>query len=498
MPRKAWFVLGLIGVVVAFYLGTIRSGHDWTGDFALYILHARNLVEGRAYADTGYIYNPNFTFLSPPTYPPGFPMMLAPIYALCGLNLFAMKTVCVVFFGLALLAIFVALRHHLPFGGRMALLALLGFNPYFWQFKNNILADLPFLFLSYAGLGMIDNFTSDRANRSRGASCLCGVATGLVLFLACATRSVGLVFLGCLVVFYALRSRRFDLFVAAAIGTMSLGVIIENVTVHDDSRYFDQLGVYLTESYSALSQIAIVIRHWIHGLALLGDNGRAGSLAWVLAILGCTLAGAGFVARIRNRGWTIFEVFTLLYPATIVFWPMAQSFRFLIPVVPLYIGYALLGSQWLGTMIRSQRARVGIGLFLLVVVFGSYVSRYTTLEFSHMREGILNTDSRQLFRYVREQTEPEDVLIFAKPRILALMTQRYSACYSVVSDDIYLERFLASINATHLITTRWLKSDRIWLQGFLERHADQLELVFENYTHHVYRMRSGASWWAGG
>ena len=69
--RKGIFLTVLVGVgLVAFYWSAISEALGWGGDFALYVLHARNLADGLPYGDTGYIYNPQYPSLSPPAYPP--------------------------------------------------------------------------------------------------------------------------------------------------------------------------------------------------------------------------------------------------------------------------------------------------------------------------------------------------------------------------------------------------------------------------------------------
>jgi len=76
--RSAWLavvVVVVIAVVAAVHVAVLRSGHDWGDDFAMYCLHARNLAEGRAYAATGYIYNPSYPQVGPPTYPPIAPLL---------------------------------------------------------------------------------------------------------------------------------------------------------------------------------------------------------------------------------------------------------------------------------------------------------------------------------------------------------------------------------------------------------------------------------------
>src|SRR5262249_44193517 len=117
-----------LAAVAAWHLLTIRPGHDWGDDFSLYVRHAKNLAEGRPYAETGYVYNPAATSLSPRTYPPVFPLLLAPVYHWCGLNLTAMK-VLVVFLLIAFLAVtYRAARRELPPAASLGLVVLLGLN----------------------------------------------------------------------------------------------------------------------------------------------------------------------------------------------------------------------------------------------------------------------------------------------------------------------------------------------------------------------------------
>jgi hypothetical protein len=63
-----------------FFVLTIRPGHVWGDDFSMYIRQAMNLADGTSYQDTGYLYNPITSGVGPRTYPPVFPLLLAPIY----------------------------------------------------------------------------------------------------------------------------------------------------------------------------------------------------------------------------------------------------------------------------------------------------------------------------------------------------------------------------------------------------------------------------------
>jgi len=61
-------VLGVLLVVGMVHVGALRPGQDWGGDFAMYVAHARNLAEGRPYAETGYVYNPDYATVGPPAW----------------------------------------------------------------------------------------------------------------------------------------------------------------------------------------------------------------------------------------------------------------------------------------------------------------------------------------------------------------------------------------------------------------------------------------------
>ena len=63
-------VLAIVVLTGVFHCSTMRAGHDWGDDFSMYVQHAKNLAEGRPYAETRYIYNPFRPMYAPRAYPP--------------------------------------------------------------------------------------------------------------------------------------------------------------------------------------------------------------------------------------------------------------------------------------------------------------------------------------------------------------------------------------------------------------------------------------------
>ena len=167
---------GLVVLVGVFQVATIRTGHVWGDDFSAYISHARNLVTGVEYGNTGYVRSPNSEV--PKMYPPGFPLLLAPVYQAYGLSLTPMKAEGIGFFCVALFLFYLLVRKVGDEWPALAAVAVIGVSPYFWDFKDTIGSDLPFLMFTYAAL-----LVAQQANRWRNSprrQVVLGFAAGLL------------------------------------------------------------------------------------------------------------------------------------------------------------------------------------------------------------------------------------------------------------------------------------------------------------------------------
>ena len=90
-PRRPLTSVGWLMVFLIPFVALAVHQWDWgppttAGDYAQYLLHAKAIVEGRPYADTGYIFHPDAWIIGPRAYPPGFPLTLAPLVALVGVH----------------------------------------------------------------------------------------------------------------------------------------------------------------------------------------------------------------------------------------------------------------------------------------------------------------------------------------------------------------------------------------------------------------------------
>ena len=475
--RGALVVLAIIAVIGVFYLSTIREGHAWGGDFSMYIHHAKNIAEGIDYKDTGYIYNPFYPSLGPKTYPPIFPLLLSPIYKCFGLNLTAMKIEIILIFLVSLFMVFWTFRNELHFQYLVAMIAVIGFNPYFWYFKDNVLSDIPFLLWVYLSLFFIHQ--ASQSSKSQRAQLLYAILIGLFICISYGTRSIGLVLIPCLLIYDIIRSKRPTQLAIIATLLFVFLMVLQTIFLHSDSSYFDQFAINPKVIFRNLFLYA-------KSLSALWDNGYSEVLRGALFVTVCALAITGYLARIKDR-ITIFEIFLLLYVVPVIVWP-SQGARSLIPVIPLYIFYALVGIKRTNFP-RHKEIERSVFITLVVVIFVSYMGKYTTIDYGPIQDGIAKKETIELFDYIKEETNEKDVFIFAKPRVLSLFTGRRASVYHHTQDPKDLWDYFYEINATYIIVA-W---DREELRPLIESYRDSLQEVYSNSDFGVYRIQQDPS-----
>ena len=240
-------VIFLIGV---FYLVTIRPGHRWGDDFSMYILHARNIVQGIDYQDTGYLYDPFLAVIGPKAYPPVFPLALAPVYAFFGLELTPMKVEVICFFLLFLGVFYLSFKNDLTPSLMALTLAVIGLNPSIWNFKDDVISDFPFLFFVYLTLFVIQKaYTGPKPARRKVTL---AVLTGVLVYLSFGTRNVGIVILPALFLYDLIRSRRPSLFPWIASVVFFIGWYLQSLLIPGPSGYADQIAFLPVTVYNNL------------------------------------------------------------------------------------------------------------------------------------------------------------------------------------------------------------------------------------------------------
>ena len=197
-------------------------------------------------------------------------------------------------------------------------------------------------------------------------------------------------------------------------------------------------------------------------------------------------AVVGLWERTRRR-IRIFEVFPVFYVVVLLVWPSTQGLRFLLPLLPLLMFYAIYGLDRSSQLPENISAAAIVALTLFLGA--SYLGAYRNTNDPELATGIHEVEAQQLFEFVRENTEADDVVVFRKPRALALFTGRRSSVYHEVADDIELWRYFSQINASYVATASW---DDIYFKKFLERNEPRFESIFSNARYSLLRITNPA------
>lgn len=471
-------VLLLVGAVGFFYFSTIREGHPWGDDFAQYIQHAENISSGAPYDRAFYVWDAR-SHIGPRVYPPVFPLLLAPVCHWAGRDLAWMKREVIATFLLSLVALFFLFRRVLSLRDRLVLLLLVAVNPFLWDFKDNVLSDMPFLlFVSLSLLLMEEILGGEMPPRH---PVLGGLLLGAAIYLAYGTRSIGLVLLP---VALAFSWRRWKKLTAAAwlgAGTCAALMLLQ-------AYWVPMLGSYFQTSHFHLRTFTDGLFTTTAALGKFWDNGHSLALAVLIFLIALALAVLGIRDewRAHVRSW---DLFAAVYWLAICAWPDRGGPRYLFPILPIYFFYLLKGTGWLEKRLGPRPANAAFAAFL-IATGATYAMKYSTLPFHLMRSGIHQSEARAFFDFVQTQVGEQEAIEFTQPRALALFTHRRASIYYYRSSETDMWSYLRDANVRYLSTGPLDSPD--WVRFVFQNRACWDEL-FSNTAYHLYRVRRDAA-----
>ena len=477
--------LGLL-IAIALIL-TLRGGTEWDGDDALYIMNARNIVLGLPYGNTPYIFNPANP-INPTSYPPGFPLLLAPIYWLFGVSFAKMKVLCIVCFA-AFVSIFarIAVRYVSP-GLALAAAAVVGMHPYYWDFKDTLYSEFPFMFTCYAALLLIDKV--QRANDRH----LVDIAAAIIaLAAAYLIRAIGIVVFPAALLSALMISRRAIALTSALLGCAVLIIlIIQRIFPADLGTYvgyfrdFSLHGVHM-----ALLRYGRV-RSTIIGTAVVN---RVPVVATCLELALGLMVLVGFLAQVLRHRISVFEMFFIGYSCFLIIYPVTlEPDRYAMPIWPFLFLYAASGLAVLMRFVAPVGRRIASGAIAAVIV-GCYAAQYSAFASVPLIYPIEAPPSLALFAAIRGQVPTDAVVLTRKPTTIALLTGRRATVWGLNDDDSQLWDYITRQRVSYIVQERYRvfeanRDPNAVIDGFVERNEPKLQLVFRNAWYNLYRVAS--------
>jgi hypothetical protein len=432
------FIIMLIATVMS--ISRYSTGQFWWDDFASYLLQAGAILNGSMAeftAENGRAIAQSTYPVGPAAYPWGFPLLIAPLYALAGLSISAYKLVNTLAFAafLGTFYIYARRRFNLPLSA--ALVAVLAFNPILLKATDLIQADFVFLLLTTAALLLLDLPKLNVPGK---------IILGGLIFSAFFVRTNGILLLGPLLLLDLLQLRttpRPDLRLTSLpyLTFFALFAISLLIFPGGQSSYFNHYELFFSP--------ARFIENFLFYLGLPGWLFNGLPFQQILFALTGFACIWGIIRKARAELPAL--AFCLLTLGIFITWPERQGLRFIYPILPFYLIFAAHGLSDLinrftknrpSTSLRSAQGLptgnwildtehwklnttlfASLALLSLLITFQQAGWRLFTREEIN---GPFDPVSAEMFAYVRKNTEPESTLIFFKPRLMKLMTDRYT------------------------------------------------------------------------
>lgn len=468
----------------------IRHDHDWGGDFAQYLSQADNIAHFRAMDKTGYLYNEDYSMLGPKAYPPGFPLIIAPLTYFFGNQTTPYNyLLSFILIGCAILTVFLLKK---KIGNLAAILLsfVIFYNPYFINLKSEIIADIPFtLFVLGFILLTFDNHETS-LRKWIYAGILAGLAassksTGNTLFLALLVYSIQQLVVNWIKFKNFKKSIQIitPILIAIALG-ISLIFSLNLVFLHQIQASTGYLNSFNLGELS-YKTIGDNIFYYSEILRTFFMEMKSTEL-WFGALFGSavlTFFITGLIISF-NKKPDIKEWITVIYFGILLIYPYQHSgFRFLIPIVPLIIYYASIG------IVQLKPGKGGIVLVIIVAVIMmfQYKPQIRKIQDSVeiIQEGPYSPQVVSAFEKIMEFTTIDDVIVFNKPRVLYRYTQRKCMSHKPESTIIEMEKQFSVYNPNCFLLYSGLPDPS--LEQYVIVNNEKLDLIWEDGFFKLFR-----------
>lgn len=426
MKRTRFLPVLLLLPIAILGFGLINAGHPMEGDFSLYLRQAKSICLG----DPGRVFHDMQQMLSlatdkmysPTLYPWGFPLLIAPAYALFGINFYVFKFLQMIFILTGLLFLYRNLAKQPEFGMQAWIIAFyVGIQPMLLLFVNHVLSEpsyFCFVMISWWAVRSVDPTAvtgKKRIVRIAGLGALliftAQIRTeGFVLLLA-----LGGAWLPLWLHMKHLKKGRYALFlpfVTALLLFLILNLFLPSGFLrhldHTSGFTFDRVWSNMQFYFSNLK----IFFPFEHSAAVI-----------IFLTLGCI----GIVTRIKHD---LFEaVFLLCSIGLFMIWPH-QNTRHILSLFPFMVYFFVRGID-LFKVVYFKKVPLSFCLMVFlalarmpVVVAAAELAGWGYFQEPSVRHGVYAVDYQALVREVEQRVAPHEHVAFAHSRMLYLSTDR--------------------------------------------------------------------------
>lgn len=436
------------------YRSFLEEGHDWGDDFSLYINQARSLVRGdvpQVVADTRYmLQNSGSATFSPYVYPWGFPLLLAPVYLVAGIDYGAFAWVTVGSLVVFLWGFRRLIAQSVGSFGAWFITAVVALSVPYVRATGAVLSDLPAIAVTVVALLWFERCRVEGhfARSARGPL----VVAGLLVTFAFSIRRETVVLLVALMVTHLVSLRESNqsigeqrrrprvVDVATPYWVFALSTALFHLMLPASLEQQATDGGGIGEITGNLRWYRDIFAEHT-GLKDIGPNdiewlGSTGAGRVVMATVLAFAVGGVVSAVVRRRGPELMIVIHVGALSWIVLTQPFRDGRYIFGLTPFVVYFAWVGaSQMVAFGGRDPSAAASSRLSslvpllivgpLLVANIGDFRHALNYhRNYDYVIQGPDSASSQEMFAAVERCTRGDDVVVFARARAMNLYTNR--------------------------------------------------------------------------
>ena len=444
----AGFALFVITMVIS-VIG-IANTQPWSGDFSQYLAQARAIADGQVnewFMKHSYTIDHSASGLGAHSYPWLTSILIIPIYKIWGINFVPYQVFMAFCLAVTVIALYILLlRRNVKFSAALLICGAIILNIHYVGLTKIILSDIPCLMFTVIAWALIDRYLEVRNIKY-------AILVGVLSFAAFSTRTMALALLAGLGLvdlihfIKELKNKRltikaFAVMCVPYVTFLVLAAILSVALPKGGSTYLDYFSVTAEQLKSNITYYANML------LSMFTQNIQNCSL-WpqviqdhkmiipaclgviMIPLLIAAVIGAFKRAKAADHLPYYFVVMFLM----LFVYDYQQGTRFifsLFPIVLILAYYGMTGEKKSGekASVRENLGKIARVDFAVVIIlcmlFGAIrIARGDTAS-TKVIESVNSQYALEVYDYINENLDTDDVVIFYRPRILRLYTDVYS------------------------------------------------------------------------
>lgn len=492
LKKDTWLVLLLLALSVPLFFLHVHDKHSAGGDdYAMYIKEAKNIADGKPYYLSDNVFNPHNVHYSPPQYPPGYPLLLAPLVKAYGISILPLCYFNTVVAMLLLLCFFFYFRKEMSGIPALCMSLMIVYGSVMLDLKQSILADTACLLFV---MGYLVLRASDKLNALRMMlMVLCAV-----MAILCRAQAILLLFAeAAYFVFDVLRRRKSTtsrailsdpILIVLACSGLLLFVLNKTLFSTPNSTSVFYAAIFRDAlQKGALTVVRDNVNFFLEAIKSFfhydTDNSIRTAMMTLIESAGLVLCITGFLIRIAAR-ITFTEVFFVLMCLLMLFYPIHDPRYFLPAIGPVYL-YTYTALRRILPAITTLKP-IYVGVFLTAVYFFAGL-RHLRMVASEPVNYVPEQADHKAFEYLRKNVGDSELIICSRPRLVSLYTDRKCIIHAWQLPMAENKRIFDSLNAKYLLIAYGIVEDYYhqYLNGY-QHPVDSTEIA-PGYT--LYKLR---------